>query len=142
MLRLVAEGAPLSVAATDTARFVRHRPGGSDIGRCIAAAMAFAGRNSVEMDEVESLGGGWIAEECLSIGLAAALMDADVPARIAAAAHHSGDSDSTASICGQLIGAGLGVTALRHDEFLAERVARLDVFQEAGAMLGELSGFI
>lgn len=142
MLRFVAEGAPLSVAATDTARFVRHRAGGADFGRCIAAAMAFAGRSSVEMEEVESLGGGWIAEECLSIGLAAALMDADVPARIAAAAHHPGDSDSTASICGQLIGAGLGVTALRQDEFLAERVSRLDVFQEAEAMLGELSGLI
>lgn len=142
MLRFVAEGASVSAAAMETARFIEFRPGGREIGRCIANAKAFAGRNSVEMEEVESLGGGWVAEECLSIGLATALMDADISTRIAAAAHHSGDSDSTASICGQIIGAGIGVGAIRQDEFLAARVAGLDVLHEVEAVLDEFSGLI
>jgi ADP-ribosylglycohydrolase len=142
LVRLVAEGASPVVAAETTIGFVRERPGGDVIGRYIADALAFAGRSVVAMDEIESLGGGWVSEECLSIGLAAALMNADIPTRIATAAHHSGDSDSTASICGQLIGAGCGRAALAEDAFLAERFARLDVASAIDQLVADFSGVI
>ncbi|GAB2610473.1 ADP-ribosylglycohydrolase family protein [Kribbella endophytica] len=64
---------------------------------------------------VELLGGGWIAEEALAIGLYAALayrapeqfLDA-----LALSVTHSGDSDSTGAICGNILGALHGETAL------------------------------
>lgn len=56
-------------------------------------------------EEVESLGGGWVAEEALAIAVYAALVAGDDFARgVRIAVNHSGDSDSTGSMAGQLIG--------------------------------------
>ncbi len=57
---------------------------------------------------VESLGGGWVAEEALAIGVYCALVARDFPSGVLLAANHSGDSDSTASIAGSILGALLG----------------------------------
>lgn len=59
-------------------------------------------------EAVEILGQGWIAEEALGIGLYAALKGNDFKNVIRIAANHSGDSDSTASIAGQIYGAWHG----------------------------------
>jgi ADP-ribosylglycohydrolase len=64
---------------------------------------------------VEQLGGGWVAEEALAIAVYAALaypepeqfLDA-----LALSVTHSGDSDSTGAICGNILGALHGETAL------------------------------
>ncbi|GAB3831394.1 ADP-ribosylglycohydrolase family protein [Kribbella italica] len=64
---------------------------------------------------VELLGGGWIAEEALAIGVYAALARPE-PGQfldaLALSVTHSGDSDSTGAICGNLLGALHGETAL------------------------------
>jgi len=59
-------------------------------------------------EAVEILGQGWIAEEALGIGLYAAMKGNDFKNVIRIAANHSGDSDSTASIAGQIYGAWHG----------------------------------
>jgi ADP-ribosylglycohydrolase len=61
------------------------------------------------LDAIESLGQGWIAEEALGIGLYAALKGKNYSDVIQIAANHSGDSDSTASIAGQIYGAWKGI---------------------------------
>jgi ADP-ribosylglycohydrolase len=65
--------------------------------------------------DVERLGGGWIGEEALAIGVYAALLHPD-PAEfvdaLSVAVTHSGDSDSTGAICGNILGAWHGETAL------------------------------
>jgi ADP-ribosylglycohydrolase len=64
---------------------------------------------------VERLGGGWIAEEALAIAVYAALAHPgpdQVLDALALAVTHSGDSDSTGAICGNLLGALHGETAL------------------------------
>ncbi|CAM06008.1 ADP-ribosylglycohydrolase [Saccharopolyspora erythraea NRRL 2338] len=64
----------------------------------------------------EVLGGGWVGEEALGIAVCAALVGGDdVELALRVAAHHSGDSDSTAAICGNIVGALLGVGALPVD---------------------------
>jgi ADP-ribosylglycohydrolase len=64
---------------------------------------------------VESLGGGWVAEEALAIAVYAALT-APAPEQfldaLETAVTHSGDSDSTGAICGNILGAWHGETAL------------------------------
>ncbi len=55
---------------------------------------------------------GWVAEEALAIGIYAALVGDDLADVIAIAANHDGDSDSTASIAGQIYGAWKGVLSL------------------------------
>jgi ADP-ribosylglycohydrolase len=78
-----------------------------------AVEAARAGNPSAE--QVERLGDGWIAEEALAIGLYCALVHSD-PARfhdaLLLAVNHSGDSDSTGSICGNLLGTLHGESAL------------------------------
>ncbi|WP_306751517.1 ADP-ribosylglycohydrolase family protein [Paracoccus actinidiae] len=53
---------------------------------------------------VESLGGGWVAEEALSIAIYAALAARDFEEGLRIAVTHSGDSDSTGAIAGNLLG--------------------------------------
>jgi ADP-ribosyl-[dinitrogen reductase] hydrolase len=65
---------------------------------------------------VESLGKGWIAEEALAIAVYCALVSPDdVRRALILAANHSGDTDSTAAICGNLLGAYHGAGALPAD---------------------------
>jgi len=60
-------------------------------------------------EAVESLGGGWVGEEALAIGLYCALIAGDDFMKgVRLAVNHSGDSDSTGSITGNILGALLG----------------------------------
>jgi ADP-ribosyl-[dinitrogen reductase] hydrolase len=64
-------------------------------------------------EEIESsLGGGWVGEEALAIGLHAALVAPDFPSALRLAVNHSGDSDSTGSICGNILGARDGADVI------------------------------
>jgi ADP-ribosyl-[dinitrogen reductase] hydrolase len=78
------------------------------------------------VEAIARLGLGWTGEEAVAIAAYAALTGGgsfeDVVAR---AANHDGDSDSTASIAGQLWGAAHGAGALPH-----AWVRRLDVLDE------------
>jgi ADP-ribosylglycohydrolase len=67
--------------------------------------------------DIEAVGGGWVGDEALAIGVLCALtIDGEGPDAVCAAlwraSAHGGDSDSTASIAGNLIGAALGARAL------------------------------
>ncbi|HEY1179691.1 MAG TPA: ADP-ribosylglycohydrolase family protein [Phytomonospora sp.] len=84
---------------------------------------------------IETLGGGWIAEEALAMGVYAALRaEGDVRAGLILAVNHSGDSDSTGSIAGNILGAMHGEAALPA-EWVAALEAR-DVITQVGTDLG------
>lgn len=64
---------------------------------------------------MESLGGGWIAEEALAMAVHAALVFPEPEQMLDALAYavtHGGDSDSTGAICGNILGALHGESAL------------------------------
>jgi ADP-ribosylglycohydrolase len=73
----------------------------------LEAALAAVGKPATP-ETVESLGAGWVAEEALGIAVFAALThpqpDRFVDA-LALAVTHSGDSDSTGAVCGNILGA-------------------------------------
>lgn len=58
------------------------------------------------------LGGGWVGEEALAIGVCAALAADDMTEGLLMAVNHSGDSDSTGAICGNILGAAWGIDAI------------------------------
>lgn len=66
-------------------------------------------------EEVESLGAGWVAEEALAISLFCAIMADDIREGLLLAVNHSGDSDSTGAITGNILGAIHGVEAVPAD---------------------------
>ncbi|GAA3801300.1 hypothetical protein GCM10023083_40520 [Streptomyces phyllanthi] len=57
---------------------------------------------------MEALGAGWVAEEALAIAVYCALVAPRVADALLLSVNHSGDSDSTGSICGNLLGARHG----------------------------------
>lgn len=64
---------------------------------------------------MERLGAGWVAEEALAIGVYAALATHGVEDALLLSVNHSGDSDSTGSICGNILGARHGDGGLPHE---------------------------
>lgn len=58
------------------------------------------------------MGGGWVAEEALGIGLWCALLASNLEEGICWAVNHTGDSDSTGLIAGNLLGIQLGADAI------------------------------
>ena len=66
-------------------------------------------------EAVEALGAGWTAEEALAIAVYAGLAHPSAEElldALALAVTHSGDSDSTGAICGNILGARHGDVAL------------------------------
>ena len=62
-----------------------------------------------EAAQLEKIGAGWVAEETLAIAVYCCLRYGDdFETAVRVAANHSGDSDSTASLVGALIGAVIG----------------------------------
>ncbi|MET9297368.1 ADP-ribosylglycohydrolase family protein [Streptomyces sp. NPDC003077] len=87
---------------------------------------------------VESLGAGWTAEEALAIGVYCALVAEDVRHGLLLAVNHGGDSDSTGAICGNLLGALHGETALP-PVWLAELEGRATILQLADDFAMEMT---
>src|SRR5690242_313727 len=110
----VCRGAGLAEALDVTAEVLAAREGHEETSEALADARELAALPSGQVT-VEQLGGGWIAEEALAIGVYAALAypeSEQVLDALALAVTHSGDSDSTGAICGNILGALHGETAL------------------------------
>jgi ADP-ribosylglycohydrolase len=95
--------------------------------RALDAAVTLASSGPVTAEALEMLGGGWVGEEALAIGVCCALVAPDVRSGVLLAVNHSGDSDSTGSIAGNLLGAMYGVAALPND--LLEHLEGADVIE-------------
>ena len=66
-----------------------------------------------DLDAIRQLGQGWVGDEALAIAVYCALKHADsFEDAIIAAVNHSGDSDSTGAITGNIMGAALGLAAI------------------------------
>ena len=117
VIRNLTEGRTLPDAVERTLRIV-DSPGNTSGAECSAAI-----REAValwhDVDRVPSpetigrMGGGWVGEEALAIALYCALSAQDDFARgVMLAVNHSGDSDSTGAITGNLLGLLLGIDAI------------------------------
>jgi ADP-ribosylglycohydrolase len=70
--------------------------------------------NSDETTEnaIALLGEGWVAEEALAIAVYCALRERDFKKALILSVNHNGDSDSTGAICGNILGAHLGIRSI------------------------------
>ena len=84
----------------------------------------------------KTLGEGWVGEEALAIAVFCAVRyEEDFEAGIIAAVNHDGDSDSTGAVCGNLIGARLGLSAIP-EKFILDLELRHTLMQMGAAMAG------
>lgn len=82
----------------------------SDLLTLLKQAVALAQTEMADLDAVHQLGGGWTGHEALAIALYCAVRhETDFERALVAAVNHDGDSDSTGSIAGSLVGAHLGL---------------------------------
>ncbi|MER7014918.1 ADP-ribosylglycohydrolase family protein [Saccharopolyspora sp. NPDC000359] len=76
-------------------------------------AVELAQRGPVAPEVIkDTLGQGWVGEEALAIGLYAALATDNLRDALLLAVNHSGDSDSTGIVCGNIAGALHGARAV------------------------------
>ena len=85
----------------------------SELTGIIDRAVALSENGMNDLDNIHSLGNGWVAEETLAIALYCSLKyQADFSKGIIAAVNHQGDSDSTGSVTGNILGAWVGYESI------------------------------
>jgi ADP-ribosylglycohydrolase len=97
-------GVDLEPAVERAMAELENYPDNEETLSALEHALAFEALGLGNADEVECLGGGWIAEQALAIAVFCALIAPDFESAVRLAITHSGDSDSTGSITGQILG--------------------------------------
>ncbi len=83
------------------------------MGELASKAIELADNNKSDVENVESIGGGWTGEEALAIALYCAVRHFDsFENALIAAVNHAGDSDSTGAVTGNILGAAIGYEAI------------------------------
>lgn len=81
----------------------------AELRNIIIMALKYAEKGGVDYENVESIGEGWVADEALAIALYCAVRHFNsFEDAMIAAVNHRGDSDSTGSVCGSILGAAIG----------------------------------
>jgi ADP-ribosylglycohydrolase len=111
----IVDGDSVEGAVLRTLRLLARHPGHQETTAALEQALGLAAQGSPTPEKVEKLGAGWIAEEALAIGVYSALATHSVEDALLLAVNHSGDSDSTGSICGNILGARHGDHGLPHE---------------------------
>jgi ADP-ribosylglycohydrolase len=115
IIALLVAGHDLPDAIWGTLDILARHDGHRETSAALQAAVDAVEGKPSGSETVASLGGGWVAEEALAIAVYAALAYPQ-PERfldaLSLAVTHSGDSDSTGAICGNILGAWHGETAL------------------------------
>ncbi len=112
LIALLARARPLTDAVAMVKALLARHAGHAETLRAIERAQSVASPGALRAEALVELGEGWTADEALAIGLASALAAPDFETGVRLAVNHDGDSDSTASIAGNLLGALHGVESI------------------------------
>lgn len=130
MIASIVRGASITDAVTDATALLKPQRQHEEPLRLLDRGRRLGIASAIDARTIEDLGGGWVGDEALAIAVACAIGANDFRSGVLAAANHSGDSDSTAAICGNLLGAMWGVDAIP-TEWLAELELRDEIDQLA-----------
>jgi ADP-ribosylglycohydrolase len=110
---LLNNGMGLMEAINGCLPLLRSYSGHEETHHAIMAAVHLSAQGHPSFEAVETLGGGWVGEEALSIALYCALSHPDdFESAIVLSINHSGDTDSTGAITGNIVGLMLGEQAI------------------------------
>jgi len=112
IIRELAVGGDLAGAIRHAEGMLRERAAHGETLDAIHRAEQLAACAGPDAEVLAGLGQGWVAEEALAIALCCALRAGSLEEGVIMAANITGDSDSTAAITGNLLGALLGVQAI------------------------------
>jgi ADP-ribosylglycohydrolase len=104
---------PLDAALDGTEQLLEIEERGGEVLGSLRAARQLANEGPAPSPEVVAqLGQGWVAEEALAIAVYCARVAPDFRTGVLLAVNHSGDSDSTGAIAGNILGAIHGEQAM------------------------------
>lgn len=90
-------------------------------------AIELAENNKSDIENIKQLGEGWTGDEAWAIALYCTVRHIDsVEDAITAAVNHSGDSDSTGAICGNIIGAIYGYESINEQNICCPKGKKLE----------------
>ncbi len=113
VVALLLEGQDLPHCVDASVKTLKRWQGHEETLTKVEQARGLATDAVAPQEAISSLGEGWVGEEALAIALYCSLrFDQDWEAAVLAAVNHSGDSDSTGSITGAILGALHGSDAL------------------------------
>jgi len=133
---LVLAGSPLKEAIEAAKQELRNHKSHKETLAAIEQAEALAQARPRERSALRVMGKGFLAEEALAMGLYCALSAPDFEHGIILAVNHSGDSDSSGSITGNLLGSAAGGQAIP-DRWLAN----LELRSTIEALADDLAAF-
>ncbi|WP_410601537.1 ADP-ribosylglycohydrolase family protein [Amycolatopsis sp. lyj-90] len=122
-------GKPLLDAVAIARAELEKYPGHEEQSVALDEALALAEKGAPTPEKLETLGQGNIGETALSMSVYVALTTTDPNTALLASVNHSGDSDSTGSICGNLVGAMYG-----EEELDTDWVSKLELSGVIGAL--------
>lgn len=97
--------------------------------RLLDKAIELSETDMPDVEAIESIGEGWTGHEALAIAVYSALKHSDsFEDAIVCSVNHSGDSDSTGAICGNIMGAIHGHKAI--PDYYTENLELLNVIEE------------
>ncbi|MDM8537995.1 ADP-ribosylglycohydrolase family protein [Desulfobacterales bacterium HSG17] len=113
----ISYGEGLIAAVNKTISILKTKKDHEECLKAVNAALNAWKHEPVSFQSVEKLGKGWIAEEALAISLYCALTvkndaENDFEKAMILAVNHSGDSDSTGAITGNILGAMHGIKTI------------------------------
>lgn len=109
LIRAIIEGAELRDAINKAKESASSYKEQTDL---IDRAVSLAQSDATAVKAIHSLGSGWTAPEALAIAIFSALRAESFEEAVILAVNHDGDSDSTGSIVGQIMGVLHGVGAI------------------------------
>lgn len=115
--RLVYSDMTIKQAVRDAIRGMEKHYEGKDylddMINLMELALDLAQNDDSDVNNIAVLGGGWVAEETLAISIYCAVKYSDDFSRaLVAAVNHSGDSDSTGAVTGNIVGAAIGYDSI------------------------------
>ncbi|MER8434213.1 ADP-ribosylglycohydrolase family protein [Mesorhizobium caraganae] len=129
IIAFLAQGRALLEAVEQTLSLLKTSPGAHEVENALRLALRLS-EAADWRERLHDLGGGWVAEEALAISVLCALATDNSREAIISAVNHSGDSDSTGSITGNLVGAWYGPAALPNE--WVDQVELRDVIEILG----------
>jgi len=136
LVHLLLQGADLREAVAATRAKLHDWDGHEEQVAALDAAVELAGHRPTPEEIEATLGGGWRGEQALAISVCVALVAEDLRDGLLLAVNHSGDSDSTGAICGNILGAIHGTAAIPA-EWLAELELRDVIERVTGDAIAE-----
>jgi ADP-ribosylglycohydrolase len=138
IIHALVRGDSLDAAVQKALAQLATLPGHEETTDALKRALGAVRQGLPSAERVESLGEGWTAEEALAIGVYCALVAEDMRHGLLLAVNHGGDSDSTGSVCGNLLGTLHGETALP-PAWLAELEGRATLLELADDFAMEMT---